>query len=55
MTKLNPFKYFKTSPEVIRLAVMVYVRFPLVNQHPIVTPYRRPILTLPELSWPGAA
>ena len=25
----NPFKYFKTSPEVIRLAVMLYVRFPL--------------------------
>jgi len=25
----NPFRYFKTSPEVIRLAVMLYVRFPL--------------------------
>ena len=25
----NPFRYFKTSPEVIRLAVMMYVRFPL--------------------------
>ncbi len=24
----NPFRYFKTSPEVIRLAVMMYVRFP---------------------------
>ncbi len=29
MTKPSPFKYFKTSPEVIRLAVMLYVRFPL--------------------------
>lgn len=29
MTKLSPFRYFKTSPEVIRLAVMLYVRFPL--------------------------
>ena len=29
MTKQNPFRYFKTSPEVIRLAVMMYVRFPL--------------------------
>ena len=29
MSKLNPFRYFKTSPEVIRLAVMMYVRFPL--------------------------
>jgi putative transposase len=25
----NPFRYFKTSPEFIRLAVMMYVRFPL--------------------------
>ena len=25
----NPFRYFKTSPEVIRLAVMMNVRFPL--------------------------
>ena len=29
MTKRFPFRYFKTSPEVIRLAVMLYVRFPL--------------------------
>lgn len=29
MTKPNPFRYFRTSPEVIRLAVMMYVRFPL--------------------------
>lgn len=29
MKKHNPFRYFKTSPEVIRLAVMLYVRFPL--------------------------
>ena len=25
----NPFRYFKTSPEIIRLAVMMYVLFPL--------------------------
>ncbi len=29
LTQPSPFKYFKTSPEVIRLAVMLYVRFPL--------------------------
>jgi putative transposase len=29
MIKHSPFRYFKTSPEVIRLAVMLYVRFPL--------------------------
>jgi putative transposase len=29
MTKSSPFRYFKTSPEIIRLAVMMYIRFPL--------------------------
>ncbi|MBU3261922.1 IS6 family transposase [Roseovarius sp. PS-C2] len=29
MENRAPFKYFKTSPEIIRLAVMMYVRFPL--------------------------
>jgi len=29
MTRPTPFRYFKTSPEIIRLAVMLYVRFPL--------------------------
>ncbi len=29
MKKHSPFRYFKTSPEVIRLSVMLYVRFPL--------------------------
>ena len=29
MTKRSPFRYFKTSPEIIRLAVILYVRFPL--------------------------
>ena len=29
MTKRSAFRYFKTSPEIIRLAVMLYVRFPL--------------------------
>ncbi|MFZ3584022.1 IS6 family transposase, partial [Loktanella sp. DJP18] len=29
MAKHSPFRYFKTSPEIIRLAVMLYVRFPL--------------------------
>ena len=29
MTKRSPFRYFKTSPEIIRLAVMLYVRYPL--------------------------
>ncbi len=29
MTRRSPFRYFRTSPEIIRLAVMLYVRFPL--------------------------
>jgi putative transposase len=29
MTKRSPFRYFKTSPEIIRLALMLYVGFPL--------------------------
>jgi putative transposase len=29
MTKLSPFRYFKTPPDIIRLAVMLYIRFPL--------------------------
>jgi putative transposase len=29
MSKPNPFRCFRTSPEIIRLAVMMYVRFPL--------------------------
>ena len=29
MTRRSPFRCFRTSPEIIRLAVMLYVRFPL--------------------------
>jgi putative transposase len=29
MTQRSPFRYFKTSPAIIRLAVMLYIRFPL--------------------------
>ena len=29
MSKKDPFKYYKTSPEIIKLAVMYYVRYPL--------------------------
>ena len=29
MTRRSPFRYFKTSLETIRLAVMLYIRFPL--------------------------
>ncbi len=30
MAKCDPFKYFKTSREIIRLAMMLYIRFPLL-------------------------
>ena len=29
MTQRSAFRYFKTSPEIIRMAVMMYIRFPL--------------------------
>jgi putative transposase len=29
MSNLDPFKYFHSSPEIIRLAVILYVRLPL--------------------------
>jgi putative transposase len=29
MTAQNAFKYFKTLPKIIRLAVMYYIRYPL--------------------------
>ena len=29
MNQHSPFRYFKTSPVIIRLAVMLYIRFPL--------------------------
>lgn len=33
MTRRSPVRYFKTSTEVIRLAVMLYVRFPLSHRN----------------------
>ena len=29
MTERSPFRFFRTSPEIIRLTVMLYVQFPL--------------------------
>lgn len=29
MSKIKPFKHYKTSPEIIKLAVMYYVCYPL--------------------------
>ena len=29
MTQRSPFRCFKTSPEIARLAVMLYIRYPL--------------------------
>jgi putative transposase len=34
MTQRSRFRYFKTSPEIIRLAVMMYVRFPQSLRNP---------------------
>ena len=29
MIQRSPFRYFKTGPDIIRLALMLYTRFPL--------------------------
>jgi len=29
MSKKDPFRYYKTSPEIIKLGVMYYIRYPL--------------------------
>ncbi len=29
MNRCSPFRYFKTSPGIVRLAAMMYIRFPL--------------------------
>ncbi len=40
----DPFRYFNSSPEVIRLAVMMYIRFPLsLSQVEDIRSYGQPI------------
>lgn len=43
MTKRCPFRYLETSPEIIRLAVMLYVRLPLSLRNVEDLPYERGI------------
>ena len=33
----NPFRYFNSSPEVIRLTVMTYLRYPVLSENHIQT------------------
>ena len=33
MSARSPFRYFKTSPAIIRLAVMIWIRFPLSKRN----------------------
>ncbi len=55
----NPFRYFNSSPEVIRLAVMMYIRYPLWACHEFRGRMpRRGIVTLTagfQLLWPSAS
>ena len=39
----NPFRYFNSSPEVIRLTVMMYIRYPLSLRHVEDLPFERGI------------
>jgi putative transposase len=43
MTKHSPFRYFKTSPVIIRLAVMMCVSFPLLLRNVEDLPHERDI------------
>ena len=43
MIKPDIFKYFKTSPQIIRLAVMMYVRYPLSLRNVEDLPHERGI------------
>ena len=43
MTKCSPFRHFKTSPEIIRLAVMLCIRFPLSLRNVEDLPHERGI------------
>ena len=54
MTKRSPFRYFKTSPEVIRLAVMLYVRFPLSLRN-VEDLLRECVTNLAGQRWSGGA
>ena len=48
MTKPSPSRYFKTSPAIIRLAVMIYIRFPLSLRNVEDLPHERGIDICPE-------
>lgn len=41
MTQPSLFKWLKTNPEIIRLAVMLYVRFPLSLRNVEDLPHKR--------------
>ncbi len=43
MNQCSPFRYFKTSPEVIRLAVMLYICFPVSLRNVEDLPHERGI------------
>jgi transposase-like protein len=46
--KRSPFRYFKTSPAIIRLAVMLYIRFPLSLRNVEDLLHERGIEIIPE-------
>jgi len=51
MTKRGPFNYFHSSPEIIRLAIMMYVRFPLSLRNVEELPHERGIDISHETVW----
>jgi len=51
MTKRSYVKYFKTSPELIGLAVLLYVRFPLSLRNVEVLLHERGVEVSRETVW----
>lgn len=49
----NPFRYFKTSPEIIRLAMMMYVQYPLSLRQVEDLLHERGIDVSYETGWQG--
>ncbi len=47
----NSFRYFNSSPEVIRLAVMMYIRYPLSLRQVEDLPFERGIDICHETVW----
>lgn len=47
----DPFRYFKTSPEIIRFAMVIFIRFPLLLRNVEALPHDAMVLGRPWCEW----